>query len=105
MSSFVSDGKNSWAADDGHHDDLVMTLVLFCWLINQKFFKELTDMDVRKKMIQENESKIYENLVPFGVIDNGMLSNEELDAMFGEESIFGPNTYKQSEVNFMDRLD
>lgn len=74
FSTFVHDGKN-YGAEAGKHDDLVMCLVLFAWATTQKYFKELTDSDVRARILHENELRIEEDMLPFGVIDDGM--NEE----------------------------
>lgn len=60
----------SFEAEEGH-DDLVMTLVLFSWLINQPYIKELINNDVRKSYVTMNEQRIEEELTPFGMIDNG----------------------------------
>ena len=37
ISTFI-ETKGSYAADDGYHDDLVMTLVLFSWLTTNPYF-------------------------------------------------------------------
>lgn len=70
LNSFVSKG-NSYEAEAGQHDDLVMTLVLFAWLSSQKYFKEITDHDVRAKIEEMNADMIDEELTPFGIIDDG----------------------------------
>ena len=31
--------KQAWEADEGYHDDLVMCMVLFAWLVMQDYFK------------------------------------------------------------------
>ena len=49
--------------DDGTHDDLVMTCVFF-WLVQQRYFRELTDQDIREKMFAEQMKMIEEELVP-----------------------------------------
>ena len=70
MTTFI--GKNtSWEADDGAHDDLVMTCVLFSWLVQQRYFREMTDQDIREKMFAEQMKIIEEELVPFGFIEDG----------------------------------
>src|SRR5210317_1622676 len=46
MSTFVRRGQ-SWQADEGNTDDLIMCLVIFGWLSNQPFFKEMTDTNAR----------------------------------------------------------
>jgi hypothetical protein len=48
-----------------------MSLVLFGWLVSQKYFKENTNTDVRRKLIQEQYAAIEEDLTPVGIIDDG----------------------------------
>lgn len=62
---------DSYEAEEGN-DDLVMCSVLFSWLIQQPYVKELTSTDVRSNLHAENESAIEESLLPFGVVDDGM---------------------------------
>lgn len=61
---------DSYEAEEGH-DDLVMPCVLFSWLIEQPYVKELTSTDLRQKIYNEQESIIEESLTPFGIIDDG----------------------------------
>jgi hypothetical protein len=42
LMTFVS-RSNTFKADDGHHDDLVMTLVFFSWLCRQDYFADLIE--------------------------------------------------------------
>ena len=49
--------KQSWEADDGYHDDLVMCMVLFSWLVMQDYFKEMTDQDVRRRIYEEQRNQ------------------------------------------------
>lgn len=60
----------SFEAEEGN-DDLVMTLVLFAWMINQSYIKDLINNDIRKSYVLMNEQRIEEELTPFGMIDNG----------------------------------
>jgi hypothetical protein len=70
LTTFI--GKStSWEADEGCHDDLVMTCVLFSWLVQQRYFREMTDQDIREKMFAEQMKIIEEELVPFGIINDG----------------------------------
>ena len=55
-------------ADDGHTDDLVMSLVLFSWLTRQTYFKDLTNTDVRIGIYEEEIEGLEENIAPFGFI-------------------------------------
>jgi hypothetical protein len=70
MSSFVSKGK-SYEAETGENDDLVMTLVLFAWLVEQKYFKEVTNLDFRAKLYEEKIRGLEDSLTPFGFIEDG----------------------------------
>ena len=63
--------KSSFEADDGHNDDLVMCLVLFSWLSRQDYFKDLTNVDTRTAIYEEEISRLEEEMTPFGfIIDN-----------------------------------
>jgi Terminase RNaseH-like domain/Terminase large subunit, T4likevirus-type, N-terminal len=75
LTSFVATGS-SFAAEPGCHDDLTMCLVLFSWLTAQPMFKELTDVDIRRKIYDEKMTSLTENLLPFGVLDDGSNKNE-----------------------------
>ena len=87
LTTFI--GKStSWEADDGCNDDLVMTCVLFSWLVQQRYFKELTDQDIREKMFAEQAKIIEEELTPFGIIDNGFDPDE--NSIPGDKNIWSP---------------
>lgn len=58
--SFVAK-YNTFAADDGHTDDLVMCLVLFGWLTKQSYFKEITNIDIRKELFDGEIKKIEDD--------------------------------------------
>lgn len=55
LSTFTQQG-NTYKADEGYHDDLAMTLVLFGWLASQKYFREEHNTDIRKNLEIENEN-------------------------------------------------
>ena len=46
-------------------------MVLFSWLVQQRYFRELTDQNIREKMFAEQMKMIEEELVPFGYIEDG----------------------------------
>lgn len=64
--------RDSYAADAGHNDDLVMGLVLFSWLTAQSYFKDTTNIDIRKILLNEQAQFLEDNMTPFGFIDNGL---------------------------------
>lgn len=70
LSTFI-ETKGSFAADIGYHDDLVMTLVLFGWLVNQPYFKELNNIDLRYMIYQNQIRQIESELTPFGFYNDG----------------------------------
>ncbi len=63
LSTFISKGS-SYEAEEGSHDDLVMTLVLFSWMTNQSFFADLTNVDVRARLHEEQMKQIEEESLP-----------------------------------------
>jgi len=70
LSTFVQK-RNSYEAEEGYNDDLVMCLVIFGWVSNQEYFKELTNSDIRKKLEKEREHEIMESTLPPGFVING----------------------------------
>ena len=70
LSTFVQK-RASYEAEDGYNDDLVMCLVIFGWLSNQEYFKELTNMDIRRKLEKEREEELMESILPPGFVVNG----------------------------------
>ena len=71
LTCFAVKGK-SYQATEGSHDDIVMTLVLFAWVANQRYFKDLMDQDLRLKMYEQRMREIEEELTPFGIVNTGM---------------------------------
>ena len=70
MSTFSRRG-NSWMAEDGCNDDLMMCLVIFGWLSNQQYFKELSNSNIRNQLYMEQQNLIEQDMAPFGFIDDG----------------------------------
>ncbi len=68
--------KQSWEADEGFHDDLVMCMVIFAWLVQQEYFKEMTDNDVRQRIYDEQRNQIEQDMAPFGFITTGLEGDE-----------------------------
>ncbi len=83
LTSFVANKRGtSYEAEEGRNDDLVMCLIFFAWLSQQDYFKELTDIDIRKNLYKLNEQALEDELVPFGFIDSGRENNWEEDDEF-----------------------
>lgn len=77
FTTFIS-RKQSFEAEDGHNDDLVMCLVLFAWCTRQPYFKSLTDMDIRLAMYQQDIEKIEDDMLPFGYYLDGSLDVDDI---------------------------
>jgi hypothetical protein len=74
--SFISK-NNSFEADAGHTDDLVMCIVLFSWITTQKYFQDLTNMDIRKTVFNDKIKQMEDEMTPFGFIDDGSPDYED----------------------------
>ena len=48
-----------------------MTLLIFAWLVQQRYFKDMTDLDLRQKMYEDYEKQFEQDMLPFGIIDDG----------------------------------
>ena len=90
--------KNSYEADEGYHDDLVMTLVLFSWLTTNSYFKELSNVNLRQALYQKRMQVIEEELTPFGFINTGA---EEETFVDGSGQKWSTETYRDSNFSFL----
>jgi len=78
LNTFVRD-KDSYKAEEGNNDDIVMTLVLFSWLTAQSFFKEITNSDVRQRLLEERHLQMEEEMLPIGILDDGLEEEKHFD--------------------------
>lgn len=85
--------RDSYAAEEGNNDDLVMGLVLFAWLSAQSYFKDSTNIDIRKVLLEENRLLNEENITPVGFIDDGRQKEIIIDGndVWLEKSSFQSN--------------
>lgn len=79
LMTFSAD-KKSFKAEEGNNDDMAMTLVNFGWLTGQKYFKENINNDIRKTLQKEILNVMDQDMVPFGIIDNGIDKPGDIDA-------------------------
>ena len=77
ISTFIQ-VKNSYAADEGYYDDLVMTLVLFGWVTSSAYFKDLTSPDFRRKIFNARMEDISNSLTPYMGYDDGQNTSSKL---------------------------
>lgn len=79
ISTFVAKGQ-SYEASDGNHDDLMMNLVLFGYFTNMPAFNELSDINFKKFLFEQQMKEIEQDVVPFGFIDDASDVIEELQS-------------------------
>jgi hypothetical protein len=79
LSDFVQRG-GTYKAAEGKHDDLVMCLVMFGWLVQQQYFKDLTDLDLHSVLKTQMESAVESELCSI-FIDNGTNQGPDLDLL------------------------
>ena len=71
LTTFSAD-KQSFKAEEGNNDDLVMTLVHFGWLTAQRYFKENINNDIRQILQQEQLNIMDSDIMPLPIIDDGI---------------------------------
>ena len=79
LTTFISK-SNSFEAEEGCNDDLAMCLVIYAWLVQQDYFKELTDQDIRKRLYEEQKNQIEQDMAPFGFMSDGLDDTSFVDA-------------------------
>lgn len=75
--SVFSKKGQSYEAEPGNNDDIVMGLVLFGWLTNQAHFKEYAEINTLDKLRDRTDDELMNDLTPFGIIDSGPNEEEE----------------------------
>ena len=88
LTTFISK-RNSFEAEEGCNDDLAMCLVIYAWLVQMDYFKELADQDVRKRLYEDQKDQIEQDMAPFGFMDDGLddtsFVDKEGDRWFTDE--------------------
>ena len=79
LSTFSKKGA-SYEAEPGNHDDMVMGLVLFAWLSDQAYFKDITDINTLARLREKSEEEITADLLPFGFVDDGHEEESIIDS-------------------------
>ena len=100
LTTFVQKA-NSFEAEDGRNDDLVMCLVMYSWLILQDYFKELTDQDIRKRIYDEQKNQVEQDMSPFGFIVDGVNNEDTFVDKDGDRWFTDEYGDKQSEFSYM----
>jgi hypothetical protein len=92
LTTFIAD-KNSFKAEEGANDDLVMTLVMFAWVTTQSYFKEIVSHDIRKQIQLESMNQFDDEALLEPIIDDGL--DHGLEVLDGDlwDSTSGGDTY------------
>ena len=80
LSTFSIQG-GQYKAENGSHDDLVMSLVTFSWATTETYFADLLDVNIRQELFEQRIKQLEEDLIPFGVLGN-MAAEDEDELMF-----------------------
>ena len=99
LTTFISKGQ-SYESDEGATDDLVMCMVLFGWLTDQTYFKELTNMDIRKQLWRDKQELIDQDMAPFGFVLDGIHNEDGLaigESIHEYGSTFSPVVHSNKE--------
>ena len=78
ISTFVSKGQ-SYEASDGNHDDLMMNLVMLGYFVSTQMFSDMTDINLKQMMFENQMREIEDAIVPFGFVDDGSDAIRELE--------------------------
>lgn len=84
LSVFSAKGASYAAEDTKINDDLTACLFLFAWLSKQPLFTDITNTNIRSLLAKKNEEYILEQMTPFGFIDDGM---DSLNDMLSSKTI------------------
>ena len=88
LAVFSKSGE-SYEAEQGYHDDLVMCLVLLSWLTTDTYFKHINDSNIMHSLRDLTEEQIEQTLTPFGIIygglDNHMYDAPVIERIAGED--------------------
>jgi hypothetical protein len=91
LTTFVSN-HNTFKAEEGSTDDIVMTLVMFAWMTTQQYFKEIVNHDLRKQMQLEMMNQKDDEVPSFGIYDDG--TNEKYNVEGGDVWMSKDEDYK-----------
>ena len=84
ISTFIKK-QNTYKADTGAHDDLVMCCVLFSWFATTQEYQNLSDTNYKQALLEQRMTYIESDVLPFGFINNGIdaIPDDDEDAFWG----------------------
>jgi len=78
VSTFEAKGQ-SFEASDNNHDDIVMNLVLFGYIITTMKFAEMTDINIKEVMYKQRMAEIENDVPSWGFHSDGLEDASNLD--------------------------
>jgi len=103
LTTFIQQ-KNSFSAEEGANDDMVMSLVMFSWVTTQQYFKEIVNHDIRKQIQLENMNQMDDDVLPAPIIEDGLEHDFEMVGGDMWETVDGNETYAKFMRNRLERL-
>lgn len=79
---YFEEKGNSYEAANDQFDDLVMTLVIFCWFLSSQAFGNYDELDLKKMIFESELRKIDDEMVDFGLLID---STQDVDEFMGDE--------------------
>ncbi len=80
--STFSKKNQSYEAEEGCHDDLVMGLVLFGWMTTQDLFKGFTDFNAVQSLRDMTADQIENQMILFGWVNPGEVLKSDDDVIY-----------------------
>jgi hypothetical protein len=77
MTTFV-EKRDTYSAEEGSHDDLIMCMVIYAWAVAQDYFREMTDQSIREELYEKDKAQLEEDMSPFGFIEDGLPKGMEV---------------------------
>lgn len=88
LSRFSRKGT-SYEAEDGCNDDLVMALVLFAWMSDQQYFKDLTNINTLQALRDKTDEELENDIFTF-FMNDGQEHTEEIPEVIDLVQDFRP---------------
>lgn len=87
MTTFIAKG-DTFKAEEGNHDDHVMTLVIFAYIAGTPMFDNEFDTKLRDFVYKEHAQAIQDDMLPFGVVSTSMESEHQQVFDFTDVDMF-----------------
>ena len=101
LTTFV-EKRDSFSAEEGCHDDLVMCMVMYAWAVAQDYFREMTDQSIREELYEKDKDQLEEDMSPFGFV----VASGEDDYIMDERGQFWKQEWEHERYDkYRDKMD